>query len=249
MTRFATFVIFISALVGVSCSKSHELGNVASERPTPNRDALQIGDTIDAEHFRIFGSTDTVLSFHKAGVTTKVIVPKSEAPPLHGFQDFLDGCSRDSLSYCAESVCDVTGDGMADTCKSRIAFRDGRPFIEHMVFCQGRQIWYDSLTLNDGGAAAEYWGGDEASYIQLKPYSALFVAEKGFSYFIGNKVCDDLQIGSYFLNMLHANDKPYWTNYLEHFRGNWIWYLTIVDDGGMIWDSRSGKFIVYWGPW
>jgi len=211
------------------------------------RESIKIGDTIDAENYRIFETTDTILSFHKNGKITKVIVPKRLTNQFTDFQEFLDQCSADSLSYVGLELTDVTGDDLDDSCITLIHFRSQLPFIEHIIISQGNQIYYDSLLLNDGGAAAEYFGGDELAYKELKPYSALYVAQHSFGSFVGDTIGSNLNNADQFLNSIHQAEKSYWTKYLHNFKGHCIWNLAIIGPSSLIWDSRSHMFIFYWG--
>ena len=240
MKSIQVFTIIILILVS-SCSRNPERSKLS------NRDSIQIGDTIDAEHFRVFQVTDTILAFHKNGAITKVIIPKVQKNQFEGFQEFIDHCSPDSLSYFHAETMDVTGDGLIDSCITRIYFHSQLPFIEHIVISQGNQIYNDSLLLNDGGAASEYFGEDESAYKDLKPYSALYVAEKGFGSFVGDKISADLHEADEFLNSVHRSKKSYWEKYLHDFKGHCIWTLAIVSPSSLIWDSRAHKFIFYWG--
>jgi len=242
ISRLLAILLFVT--VG-SCSKVPERPKNVSNS---NRESIQIGDTIDAEHFRVFETTDTVLSFQKNGKITKVIVPKRSTNQFTDFQEFLDRCSADSLSYDDLELTDVTGDGYDDSCITRIHFRFQLPFIEHIVFTQGRRIFYDTLLLEDGVAAMEYFGEDESAYLALKPYSSLYVAEHGFGSFVGDRVSGNLNIADQFLNGTHPNEKSYWINYIQNYKGHWIWNLAVISPSGLIWDSRSKEFIIYWGP-
>ena len=165
-----------------------------------------------------------------------------------GFQDFLDQSSSDMLSYTNVEIVDVTGDGVLDSCITRIHFRNGLPFVEHLVLSQGQQIFYDTLELGDGGAAMEYFGGDENGYKSLKPHSALYVAIHGFGSFVADGVSSDLHESSCFLNIYHSDEQSYWIEYLRHFKAKCIWNIAIFSPSVFIWDSRTQKFIFYWGP-
>jgi hypothetical protein len=234
---FATIVLVLVS----SCSRNSERSNLS------NRDSIHIGDTIDAGHFCVFQATDTILPFQKNGVTIKVVVPKVYVNQFEGFQEFMDHCSPDSLSYFRLETMDVTGDGIIDSCITRIHFRSQVPLIEHIVISQGNEIYHDSLLLNDGGAASEYFGEDELAYKDLKPYSALYVAEEGYGSFVGDKVSTNLHEADEFLNSVHRSEKSYWKKYLHGFKGQCIWNLAIVSPSSLIWDSRAHKFIFYWG--
>jgi len=235
-------------VIYVSCKQTPQYAPAARFSSTNVSVIPRVGDTLvnDSGSLWIFDKNDTILVFKKRGVLYRVISRKSRVREFESFQRFLDSHPSDSLVFNGIEVQDVTGDGIADSCISRVTVRFSRPFIEHWIISSGLRIYYDTLTIEDPVGAAALWE-DELSYVPLKPHSAFFIAVHHYSSFVGDRVEQRDIEGSQFLS-IHNNELDYWRDYLRKFKGHWIWYLDVTDGGGKIWDARSRRFIFFWGP-
>jgi hypothetical protein len=222
-------------------------------QPTPSPSSVEstviprVGDTVyvAGEYVRTYGEDDTTCFFRKGGRIFRVLVHKAylDAP---AFQDFLDQHQPDSVEHRGVEIADVTGDGIPDSCITVIRPVSGFPFIEHIVRSSGKQVFYDTMTVDDLGGAEILWG-DETSYNVLKPYSGIFAARTVFGSFLGGQVDLSEEITKEFIDR-HKNEEVYWIDYLGHFKGHLIWYLNLTDAGLKVWDSRSGTFIDFLVP-
>jgi hypothetical protein len=218
--------------------------------PPASVDALtlpRIGDTIsvDQGYARVYEREDTAYFFHRNGRSFRVVVRKTYLD-ASAFQAYLDSHQPDSVAYRAVEVVDVTGDGVADSCMTDIRPVDGRPFIEHRVRSGGRDVFFDTLTVDDLGGGEILWG-DVASYDALRPYAGVFAATRVFGSFLGGRVDLNEDITREFIAR-HKAEGGYWTAYLGHFKGHLIWYLNLTDAGLKVWDARSGAFIDFLVP-
>jgi uncharacterized RDD family membrane protein YckC len=208
--------------------------------------SLKVGDTIDVNSGRVYHRGDTTLQFRFNGNIVPTIVQKTETRFFRGFQTYLDTHSPESLSYHNVEMADVTGDGLEDSCVTRIVMLDSYPFIEHTVISGSRRVFYDTLTLNDPYELL--WEGDEESYYALKPLSSMYIAEDVGSTFVGDSVSGVDKNWSYFLAVLHPGETEKWNGYLSNYKGRWIWSLALVSNSALIWDSTASRFIEFWGP-
>ena len=238
MFKYQT-IIFICALV-ISSQR-----NSGSDNNKRELDSNTV-ESIDVEGNRVLTSDDTTLFFKLNKRQIPTILRKSDIKHYKGFQKYIDTHSPDSLSYSNLEIADVTGDAISDSCITKISLVSQIPFIEHKVISNGIQLFYDTLTLDY--PIALFWNDDETSFNALKPYSGMFIAQTYFGKFVGDSVNSVNKNWSYFLYVLHKDEKEKWNSYLENYKGHWIWYLDVVDGGGMIWDSNSKKFIFFWGP-
>ncbi|MGB2867610.1 MAG: hypothetical protein WBD36_04110 [Bacteroidota bacterium] len=161
------------------------------------------------------------------------------------FQRFLDTSPIKSLPFVKTWLADVTGDGIDDSCVTEISLVNGLPFVENSIYSRGISIWLDTLSLRTVSVSTTIWG-DDTSYVRLMPYSGLFTASKYFADLVGDSVDVTSANFSYFISVLHPNQKSEFIRRYHSFHAHWIWYLDLSDPGGMIWDKTQGKFILYW---
>jgi hypothetical protein len=171
---------------------------------------------------------------------------KWEVERFRPFQEFLDTFRLASLPIVLRQEVDLTGDGINDTCITRIALSNGVPLIEHQVVSLRRLIWRDTLSISDDVGAGMYWSENESLYVAFRPFTGLYIAQTVFSSFVGNQVNADSPEGGV---LIHSN--PDLARYLQHRRGpplRWIWLLDHSDPAEMVWDQRVGRFVLYHAP-
>jgi hypothetical protein len=191
----------------------------------------------------VSAGNDTTVTVAIKGTTVTVSSFPSQIDASE-FQQFIDSVTTISAPYTTILIADVTADAKDDTCLTEVSIVKGIPFIKHIIYSQGIQIWLDTLTL--ANVSWSMWGNN-ASYELLMPYSALYLAKKYFTNFVGGIVSPESSEFSYFVHVLHQSNAQAWSERFRSFKGHWIWYLDYSDPGGMIWDSASKTFIHYWG--
>jgi len=188
-----------------------------------------------------FQNQDTTMSF-QIGQSTVVIHSGRPEINLADFQSFLNKISKNKPYFRYVSLAEVTGDGLIDSCITTISLSKGVPFITNTILSQGKQIWYDTLTIGTIYVSVSYWG-DEKSYCELMPYSGLYLAVNYFNKFVGKPVDIASPEFSYFIGVLHPEKKDYWIDRFKYFKGHWIWKMDLSDPYAMIWDNKINKFI------
>ncbi len=187
--------------------------------------------------------SDTVFAFRLDG---KTILSHSPGIDLSHFQYFLDSCSSHPVSITNLALSDVTGDGMADSCLTKVSLVQNLPFIQHEIISNGRTIWLDTLTLQNSSVSTLYWN-DDSAYANLMPYSGFFIAKVYFTNFIG-KVIDPNELrSSYFVNVSHSDHRAEYIDRFSLFKGHRILKLDVSDPNELIWDNRANVFIMYSG--
>ena len=169
------------------------------------------------------------------------------------FQELLKQ-PLDKLFFNKTKFIDVTGDGILDTCISRIVIKKGEPKITHIILSGGEKIWEDTLTIDDDTGYELYWNYD-SSYFKLKPYSGFQIASDLFSTFVMERIDTSSQhfklISDIIYDLLskeNKKDKIYWQSYLGSFKGRLISKMDEVDIIAYIWDKRYKKFVLYYAP-
>jgi hypothetical protein len=190
-------------------------------------------------------SIDTVLQFHLDSRKLSLRLPVVQTGKFEGFQRFIDTLHLAGLPITHLQRADVDGDGQLDECVAELSLRNSLPFVLHVVKSAGTVIWSDTLVINDAPAGAMYWNENESSYVALKPYSGLYVAQKFFLDFIGNEIdTNSAEFG--FLE--HANIPLAQDLKKVRRRPRWIWGLHIVDPAQLVWDRRVHRFVTYAAP-
>jgi hypothetical protein len=198
--------------------------------------------------------SDSTITILCKGKTYTLSGSTTHLSRLRGFQSFLDTCTSHPAFLSIQHV-DVTGDGRLDSCVSHTYASGQEVKLERRIYSSGKQIWFDTMTVDQDYAFRDLWPGD-SSYFALTPFSSVFMVNWVFSQLFVQAPFDpaSIQGGNIDPNALTEFDgtrqtlPKYWTTYLAQFKGRLIYRLSLEDLDTYIWDERTRTFVLYHSP-
>jgi hypothetical protein len=203
-----------------------------------------------------FDDPDTLIALEFKQQTYRFHCARSDVQNLRDtwgdFMLFEKRWNGRDLAYHKLDTVDITGDGKADICESRIAVTKGSWVLaQHRIYSDGKLIWNDTLRIDDNLRTGNDALDDSISTF-MKPDLNFFFALERYNEFISDS---NISVSSrtdqkiIYLTLLESYNNPaYWESYLKHFKGRYIFNLSMGEYETYIWDARTKKFIQCYVP-